>query len=203
MTFTNQIETNEKDTCYYRKAYSPEIFEALSPDEKRSLIAFTVEEFSSDVSVDYSDELCDEIGLLTEQDVLLINNTMLLKSKKSYSLELYLFLYSTLMKRFAARKKNFVPVLEECYINKRWRKKDYRNHTLEIIILHLLLDELLEMNEVVLVNAEERKCFLEEIGKISNRLSEARDIAQTVRVETVQEQPGISEANEVHVSRSR
>ena len=107
MTFTNQIEINEKDICYYRKAYSPEVFETLSLEEKHSLIAFTVEEFSSDVSVAYSDELCDEIGVLTEQDILLINNHMFVQSKKTYSLELYLFLYTTLMKRFVARKKSF------------------------------------------------------------------------------------------------
>ena len=203
MTFTNQIEINEKDICYYRKAYSPEIFETLSLEEKHSLIAFTVEEFSSDVSVAYSDELCDEIGVLTEQDVLLINNNMFLQSPKPYSLELYLFLYNTLMKRFVARKKNFVPVIEESYINKKWRKKDYRNYTLDIIILHLLLDELLEMNEVVLVNEEDRKHFLGEIEKISHRLSQAQDISESVRLEAPEEQPKIAETNEVHFGKGR
>ena len=203
MIFTNQIEKNEKDTCYYRKAYSPEVFETLSLEEKRSLIAFTVEEFSSDVNVAYADELGDEIGILTEQDVLLINNTMFIKPHKGYSLELYLFLYTVLMKRFVARKKSFVPVIEECYINKKWRKKDYRDHTLDIIILHLLLDELLEMNEVVLVNDEDRKHFLGEIEKISNRLSQSKDIAETVRIDAPQEQPSISEANDIHLGRGR
>ena len=203
MTFTNQIEINEKDTCYYRKAYSPEVFETLSLDERRSLIAFTVEEFSSDVDVAYSDELCDEIGVLTEQDVLLINNHMFLQALKPYSLELYVFLYNALMKRFVARKKNFVPVIEESYVNKKWRKKDYRNYTLDIIILHLLLDELLEMNEVVLVNEEDRKHFLGEIEKISNRLSQAQEIEEQVCIETPQEQPKIAEINDVHISRGR
>lgn len=203
MTFTNQFEKTEKNTCYYRKAYSPEVFETLSLEEKRSLIAFTVKEFSSDVDVVYSDELCDEIGILTEQDVLLINNAMLFKSKEAYSLRLYLFLYTVLMKRFVARKKNFVPVIEECYINKKWRKKDCRDHTLDIISLHLLLDELLEMNEVVLVNEEDRKHFLGEIEKISNSLSQSQDIVETVRIETPQEQSSISEANDVHIGRSR
>jgi len=203
MTFTNQIEKNEKDTCYYRKAYSPEVFETLSLEERRSLIAFTVEEFSSDVNIAYSNELGDEIGILTEQDVLLINNTMFIKPHKGYSLELYLFLYTVLMKRFVARKKSFVPVIEECYINKKWRKKDYRDHTLDIIILHLLLDELLEMNEVVLDNDEERKYYLGEIEKISNRLSQSQDIVETVRIEAPQEQPSIAEANEVHFGRGR
>lgn len=203
MTFTNQIEINEKDICYYRKAYSPEIFKTLSLEEKHSLIAFTVEEFSSDVSVAYSDELCDEIGVLTEQDILLINNQMFMQSKKPYSLELYLFLYTTLMKRFVARKKSFVPVIEESYINKKWRKKDYRNYTLDIIILHLLLDELLEMNEVVLVNDEDRKHFLGEIEKNSHRLSQAQDISESVRLEVPEEQPKIAEINDVHISRGR
>ena len=203
MTFTNQIEINEKDTCYYRKAYSPEVFETLSLDEKHSLIAFTVEEFSSDVSVAYSDELCDEIGVLTEQDILLINNHMFVQSKKTYSLELYLFLYTTLMKRFVARKKSFVPVIEESYVNKKWRKKDYRNYTLDIIILHLLLDELLEMNEVVFVNDEDRKHFLGEIEKISHRLSQAQDISESVRLDAPEEQPKIAEINDTHISRGR
>lgn len=203
MTFTNQIEINEKDICYYRKAYSPEVFETLSLEEKHSLIAFTVEEFSSDVSVAYSDELCDEIGVLTEQDILLINNHMFVQSQKPYSLELYLFLYTTLMKRFVARKKSFVPVIEESYVNKKWRKKDYRNYTLDIIILHLLLDELLEMNEVVLVNDEDRKHFLGEIEKISHRLSQAQDISESVRLEVPEEQPKIAEINDVHFGRGR
>lgn len=203
MTFTNQIEINEKDICYYRKAYSPEVFETLSLDERRSLVAFTVEEFSSDVSVAYSDELCDEIGVLTEQDVLLINNNMFLQSPKPYSLELYLFLYNTLMKRYVARKKNFIPVIEERYVNKKWRKKDYRNYTLDIIILHLLLDELLEMNEVVLVNEEDRKHFLGEIEKISNRLSQAQDISESARLDAPEEQPKIAEINDAHISRGR
>lgn len=203
MTFTNQIEINEKDICYYRKAYSPEVFETLSLEEKHSLIAFTVEEFSSDVSVAYSDELCDEIGVLTEQDILLINNNMFVQSKKPYSLELYLFLYTTLMKRFVARKKSFVPVIEESYVNKKWRKKDYRNYTLDIIILHLMLDELLEMNEVVLVNDEDRKHFLGEIEKISHRLSQAQDISESVRLEVPEEQPKIAEINDIHIGRSR
>ena len=203
MTFTNQIEINEKDICYYRKAYSPEVFETLSLEEKHSLIAFTVEEFSSDVSVAYSDELCDEIGVLTEQDILLINNHMFVQSQKPYSLELYLFLYTTLMKRFVARKKSFVPVIEESYVNKKWRKKDYRNYTLDIIILHLLLDELLEMNEVVLVNDEDRKHFLGEIEEISHRLSQAQDISESVRLEVPEEQPKIAEINDVHFGRGR
>ena len=203
MTFTNQIEINEKDICYYRKAYSPEVFETLSLDEKHSLIAFTVEEFSNDVSVAYSDELCDEIGVLTEQDILLINKHMFVQSKKTYSLELYLFLYTTLMKRFVARKKSFVPVIEESYVNQRWRKKDYRNYTLDIIILHLLLDELLEMNEVVLVNDEDRKHFLGEIEKISHRLSQAQDISESVRLDAPEEQPKIAEINDAHISRGR
>ena len=188
---------------YYRKAYSPEVFETLSLDEKHSLIAFTVEEFSSDVSVAYSDELGDEIGVLTEQDILLINNHMFMQSKKPYSLELYLFLYTTLMKRFVARKKSFVPVIEESYVNKKWRKKDYRNYTLDIIILHLMLDELLEMNEVVLVNDEDRKHFLGEIEKISHRLSQAQDISESVLLEVPEEQPKIAEINDVHIHRGR
>lgn len=203
MTFTNQTEINEKDICYYRKAYSPEVFETLSLVEKRSLVAFTVEEFSSDVSVAYSDELCDEIGVLTEQDVLLINNNMFLQSPKPYSLELYLFLYNTLMKRYVARKKNFVPVIEESYVNKKWRKKDYNNYTLDIIILHLLLDELLEMNEVVLVNDEERKYYLGEIQKTLLRLPQAQENGEEIRVESYQEQPEFAETNEVHFGRGR
>ena len=203
MTFTNQIDKNEKDTCYYRKAYSPEVFKTLSLEEKRSLIAFTVEEFSSDVDVAYSDELGDEIGILTEQDVLVINNTIFIKPHKEYSLELYLFLYTVLMKRFVARKKSFVPVIEESYVNKKWRKKDYRNYTLDIIILHLLLDELLGMNEVVLVNDEDRKHFLGEIEKISHRLSHAPDILESVHLEVPEEQPKIAEINEVHFGKGR
>lgn len=203
MTFTNQIEINEKDICYYRKAYSPEVFETLSLEEKHSLIAFTVEELSSDVSVAYSDELCDEIGVLTEQDILLINKHMLMQSQNPYSLELYLFLYTTLMKRFVARKKSFVPVTEESYVDKKWRKKDYRSYTLDIIILHLLFDELLEMNEVVLVNDEARKHFLGEIEKISHRLSQAQDISESVRLEVPEKQPKIIEVNDIYIGRSR
>ena len=197
------IEINEEDVCYYRKAYSPEVFDMLSIDEKHSLIAFTVEEFSNDVVVAYSDKLCNEIGVWTEQDVLLINSNMLLKSSKTYSLELYLFLYSVLMKRFIARKKNFVPVIEESYINRKWRKKDYKSHTLDIIILHLMLDELLEMNEVVLVNDEDRKHFLGEVEKISHQLSQTQDIVETARIDIPQEQPSIAETNKVQLGRGR
>ena len=203
MTFTNQIDTNEKNTCYYRKAYSPEVFKTLSLDEKRSLIAFTVGEFSSDVEVAYAADLGDEIGSLTEQDILMINNAMLLKSNQTYSLELYLFIYNTLMKRFVARKKNFVPVIEEGYIHRRFRKKEYRDRTLDIIILHLLLDELLEMNEVVLVNAEDRKFFLGEIEKNSNRLCQTHEIIDKVRMEIPKEQQEALEMNDVHIGRSR
>lgn len=203
MIFTNQIEKNEKDNCYYRKSYSPEVFESLSIEEKRYLIAFTVEEFSGDVYVAYSDELFEEIGILTEQDVLIINNSMLFESKKAYSLELYLFLYKVLMKRFVARKKNFIPIVEECYLNKRWRKKDYIYHAEEIIILHLLLDELLEMNEIFLIDDEDRKYFLAEIENVSNRLSKTQDTVETVHIENQQEQLGFSELNDVHIGRKR
>ena len=203
MTFTDQIETNENDSCYYRKAYSPEIFNTLSIDEKRSLIAFTVKEFSKDISVVYSDNFCDEIGVLTEQDVVLINNHMLLQSKQTYPLELYFFLYNALMTRFVARKKNFVPVVEESYINKRWRKTEYRNNTLEVIILHLLLDELLDMSEVVLVNDEERKYFLGESQKIILCLPQPKENREEIRVESYQKQTEIAETNEVHLGRGR
>ena len=107
------------------------------------------------------------------------------------------------MKRFVARKKSFVPVIEESYVNKKWRKKDYRNYTLDIIILHLLLDELLEMNEVVFVNDEDRKHFLGEIEKISHRLSQAQDISESVRLDAPEEQPKIAEINDTHISRGR
>ena len=203
MIFTNQIETNENDSCYYRKAYSPEIFNTLSIDEKRSLIAFTVEEFSKDISVVYSDDFCNEIGVLSEQDIVFINNHMLLQSKQTYPLELYFFLYNALMTRFVARKKNFVPVVEESYINKRWRKTEYRNNTLEVIILHLLLDELLDMSEVVLVNDEERKYFLVESQKIILRLPQSQENEEEIRVESYQKQTEIAETNEVHFGRGR
>lgn len=203
MTFTNQIETNEKNICYYRKAYLPEVFNTLSIDEKRSLIAFTVEEFSNDVSVAYADESFDEIGVLTEQDVLLIYNNIFLRAKKPSSLEVYWFIYKTLAKRFVTRKKNFAPIIQESYINKKWRKKEYRNDTEEIIILRFLLDELLEINQAVWVNDEARKYFSEEMGKVSNRLFQAKEIVEDIDVENSQKQLEIMETNDVHIGRGR
>ncbi len=203
MTFTNQMDMNTEEICYYRKAYSPTVFDGLSLEEKHCLIDFTVEEFSNDVNVAYSDELCDEIGLLTEQDILLINSNMLVNPNKTYSLELYLFLYKTLMQRLGARKKNLVPVIEESYINKKYQKKDYKNFLLDIIVLHLLLDELLELNEVVLIDDEEREYLLGIIKEVSNRLAQVEMKTEPISIEAPKEQAIKFEDNNIGISKGR
>ena len=202
MTFTNQIEINEKDVCYYRKAYSLKVFDTLSFDEKQSLIDFTVKEFSNDVSVAYSDELGDEIGVLTEQDVLIINPNMLRKSKAQYSLDLYLFLYKTLTERFVGRKKNFVPVIEEGYISKKWKKEEYRCFDLEIIILHLMLNELLELNARVWFVSEEREHIGRLIEKMSNHLLRIRGNSLPDRAEISADRTELCE-NDISIGRGR
>ena len=201
MTFTNQIEENKGDVCYYRKAFFPSVFETLSLDEKRALIAFAVEELSGDIDVMYSDGLGSEIGVLTGQDVLLINTDLLLKPTRAYSLKLYVFIFSVLVTRFISRKKSFVPVIKECYLNKKLRKNCIEG-PLDIIVLHLLLDELLEINEMKIASGEDKGAFLSEINDIMNRLSQTQDIIETLCIETSREQSKIPESKDVFI-RSR
>lgn len=203
MIFTNQIEIDENDICYYRKAYSPEIFNTLSIDDKHSLIAFTVKEFSNDVTVNYSNELCDKIGVLMDQDVLLINNTMLINSNDLYSLNLYLFIYTTLVKRFVMRKKNFVFMTEKSYINDKLMKEEYRKKSFDIIVINLLLEELFEMKSLILINNEKQNYFSQQIKKLSNYLIELQENIKNINFENSQKEQIKFGENEISVSKNR
>lgn len=149
MIFTNDIKSNGENTCYYRTAYSPAIFDSLEITEKKALIEFTVNELLDNVEIVYLEGMECEIGVLSDMDVLQINYDMLLKSTNPYSLNLYIFIFTVLIKRFFVRRKSYIPVLAETHFARKAKEEEYKDYTLEIIILHLMLNELKEINETM------------------------------------------------------
>lgn len=175
MLFSKNYSDNSPSRLYYRRAFLSKYFDSFIEPEQKRLIAFLADIYDNSIRIEYDDSFSDDsIGRSDDsQGLLKINENLLLDHDESYSWKLYVFLLKNLLKKTIDLKKK-ISMIEDESIElsvKRKKKEEYVNDDLEIIILHLLLDELITVQRFCEACGEACIALSKQIFEIDNGIS--------------------------------
>ncbi|MBE6530019.1 MAG: hypothetical protein E7680_05420 [Ruminococcaceae bacterium] len=150
MVFTTVVSDASEKKCYYLRAFHEDIFRQLSLKEREQLILFTANLLDHEVNVTFGECPDGQMAIFDNANGLFIDPQQLMQNDPEISLQLYVYLRSRLSQKKPERQrykiKSKKKVLEESR-RRRKKAKQRPNHDLEIIVLHLILDDLLKLRK--------------------------------------------------------